>query len=187
VVTFDGRFAPILYASASYVAAIVPYEVAGSTSTSVALNFTNQFNNQFPTPISVPVATSAPGLFTLDSSGNGQVVAINQDGTVNGPTNPAARGSVVLLYETGEGSTAPAVPNGTITAGRFLPGPILPVTLAIGNQPARVIYAASFPGTVAGVMQIEAVIPSGVTPGAVPVVVTVGTVASQATATINVK
>ena len=85
-------------------------------------------------------------MFTLDSSGNGQVVAINQDGTVNGPTNAAARGSVVLLYATGEGATAPAVPNGTITAGRFFPGPILPVTLAIGNQPARVIYAATVPG-----------------------------------------
>ncbi|MCU1339669.1 MAG: hypothetical protein JWO19_5250 [Bryobacterales bacterium] len=187
VVTFDGRFAPLLYASASYVAAIVPYEVAGSTSTSVALNFTNQFNTQFPTPISVPVATSAPGLFTLDSSGNGQVVAINQDGTVNGTANAAARGSVVLLYATGEGSTAPVVQDGAITSGRFAPGPILPVTLAIGGQAARVIYAASFPGTVAGIMQIEAIIPSGVTPGAVPVVVTVGTVASQATATLNVK
>jgi len=187
VVTFDGHLAPLLYASASYVAAIVPYEVAGSTTTSIALNFSNQFNSQLPAPISVPVATSAPGLFTLDSSGSGQVVAINQDGTVNGPTNPAARGSVVLLYATGEGSTAPTVPDGAITAGRFLPGPILPVTLAIGNQPARVIYAASFPGTVAGVLQIEAVIPSGVTPGAVPVVATVGTVASQATATISVK
>jgi uncharacterized protein (TIGR03118 family) len=187
VVSFDGHLAPILYASASYIAAIVPYEVAGSKSTSIATNFTNQFNNDFPTPISVPVATSAPGLFTLDSSGNGQVVAINQDGTVNGPTNAAAQGSPVLLYATGEGSTAPVVPDGAITVGRFLPGPVLPVTLAIGNQPARVIYAASFPGTVAGVMQIEAVIPSGLTPGAVPVVVTVGTVASQATATLNVK
>jgi len=187
VVTFDGHFAPILYTSASYIAAIVPYEVASSASTTVAINFGNQFNSSFPTPISVPVAASAPGLFTLDSSGNGQVVAINQDGTVNGPANPAARGSVVLLYATGEGSTAPAVPNGTITTGRFFPGPILPVTLAIGNQPARVIYAASFPGTVAGIMQIEALIPSAVTPGSVPVVVTVGSAGSQTTATLNVK
>lgn len=186
-VAFDGHAAPILYASASYVAAIVPYEVAGSTTTSVALNFTNQFNTQIPAPLSVPVATSAPGLFTLNSSGDGQVVAINEDGTVNGPANPASRGSVVLLYATGEGSTAPAVQTGAITAGRFIPGPILPVTLAIGNQTARVIYAASFPGTVAGVMQIEALIPSGVTPGTVPVIVTVGTVASQATATLSVK
>jgi uncharacterized protein (TIGR03437 family) len=187
VVAFDGRLAPILYASASYVAAIVPYEVSGSISTSITLNFTNQFNSVFPTALTVPVATSAPGLFTLDSSGNGQVVAINQDGTVNGTANPAARGSVVLLYATGEGSTAPAGQNGAITSGRFAPGPILPVTLAIGGQPARVIYAASLPGTVAGVMQIEAIIPNGVTPGPVPVVVTVGTVGSQPTATLNVK
>ncbi len=187
VVTFDGHFAPILYASASYVAAIVPYEVAGSAATLVSLNFTNQFNSNFPTPISVPLTASAPGLFTLDSSGKGQVVAINQDGTVNGPTNAAAQGSAVLLYATGEGSVAPAVPDGTVTSGRFLPGPILPVTLTIGNQAARVIAAASFPGTVAGVMQIEAIIPSGLTPGAVPVVVTVGTAASQAAATLTVK
>lgn len=187
VVTFDGRFAPILYASASFVAAIVPYEVAGNTSTLVALNFTNQFNSQFPTPISVPVAASAPGMFTLDESGNGEVVAVNQDGTINGTANPAARGSVVLLFATGEGTVDPAVPDGAITAGRIVPGPVLPVTLSIGNQPAKVISAESSPGTVAGVMQIEAIVPSGITAGIVPVVVTVGTVASQATATLSVK
>jgi uncharacterized protein (TIGR03118 family) len=186
-VAFDGHPAPILYASASYVAVIVPYEVAGATTTSVTLNFTNQFNSQIPAPLSVPVATSAPGLFTLDESGNGEVVAINQDGTVNGTANAAARGSVVLLYATGEGSVDPAVQDGAITVGRFFPGPILPVTLTIGAQPAKVIYAASFPGTVAGVMQIEAIIPAGITAGTVPVLLTVGTVASQATATINVK
>jgi uncharacterized protein (TIGR03118 family) len=186
-VAFDGHLAPILYASASYVAAIVPYEIAGATTTNVTLNFTNQFNSQVPPPLSVPVATSAPGLFTSDASGNGQVIAINQDGTVNGPTNAASRGSVVLLYATGEGVTAPTPPDGAITAGRFVPGPLLPVTVAIGGQPAKVIFAASFPGTVAGVMQIEAVVPSGATTGTVPVVVTVGTVASQATATLSVK
>jgi uncharacterized protein (TIGR03118 family) len=186
-VAFDGHPAPILYASASGVAVIVPYEIAGSTTTSVTVNFTNKFNSQIPAPLSVPVAASAPGLFTLDYSGSGQVVAINQDGTVNSPTNPAARGSVVLLYATGEGVTAPLPQDGAITVGRFVPGPILSVTLAIGNQPAKVIYAASFPGTVAGVMEVEAVIPSGITAGTVPVVVTVGTVASQATATLSVK
>jgi uncharacterized protein (TIGR03437 family) len=126
-------------------------------------------------------------MFTLDESGNGEVVAVNQDGTINGTANPAARGSVVLLFATGEGTVDPAVPDGAITAGRIVPGPVLPVTLSIGNQPAKVISAASSPGTVAGVMQIEAIVPSGITAGIVPVVVTVGTVASQATATLSVK
>jgi uncharacterized protein (TIGR03437 family) len=115
-------------------------------------------------------------------------VAINQDGTVNTAANAAARGSVVLLYATGEGATAPTVADGAITvAGRIVPGPILPVSLTIGGVPARVISAESAPGSVAGVMQIEAIVPTGVSPGAAAVVVTVGTASSQAGVTLNVK
>ena len=185
-VTFDGHAAPMLYASASAVAVIVPYEVSG-TSTSVGVSFVNATNNQVPTAVSVPLAASAPGVFTSDASGSGVAVAINQDGTVNSASNAAARGSVVLLYATGEGATAPAVADGAITTGRIVPGPILPVTLSIGGVPARVISAESAPGSVAGVMQIEAIVPTSVAPGAAAVVVTVGTASSQAGVTLNVK
>ena len=186
-VSFDGRAAPMLYSSASAVAVIVPYEVSG-TSTSVAVSFVNAFNNQTPAAVPVQLAASAPGVFTSDTSGSGAAVAINQDGTVNTAANAAARGSVVLLYATGEGATAPSAADGAITvAGRIVPGPILPVTLTIGGVPARVISAESEPGAVAGVMQIEAIVPTGVSPGAAAVVVTVGTASSQAGVTLNVK
>ncbi len=185
-VTFDGRPAPMLYASASAVAVIVPYEVSG-TSTSVSVSFVNAFNNQTPAAVPVQLAASAPGVFTSDASGSGVAVAINQDGTVNTAANAAARGSVVLLYATGEGATAPAVADGAITTGRIVPGPILPVTLTIGGLPARVISAESEPGAVAGVLQIEAIVPTGVSPGAAAVVITVGTASSQAGVTLNVK
>ena len=51
----------------------------------------------------IPVAAASPGLFTLDSSGSGQVAAINQDGTVNGPSHPAPWNTVVSFYGTGAG------------------------------------------------------------------------------------
>ena len=186
-VTFNGTPAPILYASASTVATIVPYELGGAPSASVVLKFANAFNNVAPAAFTAQVAFTAPGLFTLDASGAGQAVAINQDGTVNGSANAAAKGSAVLLYGTGEGSTAPSGQNGSITAGRILPGPIFPVSLTIGGLPARVISAASAPGTVAGILQVEAIIPNGVSTGAVPVVMTVGSGNSQTGVTLSVK
>jgi len=186
-VTFNGNPAPILYASASTIATIVPYELGGFTSASVVVKFTNAFNNVAPAAFTQPVAFTAPGLFTLDASGSGQAVAINQDGTVNNATNAAVKGSAILLYGTGEGSTAPSGQNGLITTGRILPGPIFPVSLTIGGIPARVISAESSPGTVAGILQVEAIIPTGVATGPVPVVLTVGTTNSQSGVTLNVK
>jgi uncharacterized protein (TIGR03118 family) len=186
-VTFNEVPAPILYASASTVAAIVPYELAGSPTADIVLKFTNQFNNQMPTAYRAQVALTAPGIFTLDTSGTGPAVAINQDGTVNSAANAAAQGSAVLLFATGEGPTAPPGQNGAITGGRILPGPVLPVSLTIGGQPARVISATSAPGSVAGVMQIEAIVPSGIATGAVPVVLTVNTTNSQTGVTLSVR
>ena len=51
---------------------------------------------------------SSPGIFTLNSSGSGQAAVVNENGTVNGPENPAPRGTVVSIYGTGEGQTTPS-------------------------------------------------------------------------------
>jgi uncharacterized protein (TIGR03437 family) len=61
----------------------------------------------------VLVAANSPGFFTLSQDGKGQAAARNQDGiTVNGPANPAPRGSIISLYGTGQGQVSPAVPDG---------------------------------------------------------------------------
>ena len=69
---------------------------------------------------------------------------------------------------------------------RILRTPQLPVSLTIGGQTAHLLYAGTAIGAVQGVMQIEALIPSGLT-GAVPVVLTVGSTTSQSNVTISVK
>ena len=49
----------------------------------------------------LPVQDDGPGgIFTMDQSGTGQGAILNQDGTVNGPGNPAAKGSVVSIFAT---------------------------------------------------------------------------------------
>jgi uncharacterized protein (TIGR03437 family) len=80
------------------------------------------------------------GLFTLDSSGTGNLAAVLEDGSINSASNPARRGSIVALWGTG-----------------FASGP---VTAAIGGQAAEVLYAAQAPGAVMGLFQINVRIPA---------------------------
>jgi uncharacterized protein (TIGR03118 family) len=172
--------APILYASASQVDAIVPYALGGASSATIVLNYGAQ-----QLTMQAPVALSAPGVFTANFSGSGQATALNPDGTVNSPTNPSASGSVITLFATGQGPVLPPGEDGVVD-DRILSTPQLPVSLTIGGQTADVLYAGTGPGLVQGVMQVEAVIPSSLT-GAVPVVLTVGSAGSQANVTISVQ
>lgn len=180
-VVFNGTPAPILYASATQVAAVVPYQTSGPIVKVVA-----QYLDQISAPITLSVASSAPGLFTLDSSGRGQAAALNADGSGNTAGNPAGVGSFISLFATGEGQTSPAGVDG-LPASAPAPQPVLPVTVTIGEQRAEVQYAGGAPGLVAGVMQINVQIPSGIQTGnAVPVMVTVGSASSQTGVTIAV-
>jgi uncharacterized protein (TIGR03437 family) len=61
------------------------------------------------------------------------------------------------------------------------------VKVTIGGKTATVNFAGGAPGSVAGVIQVNAQIPSGITVGgAVPVVVQVGTSNSQPGVTLAV-
>ena len=171
--------APILYCSASQTSVIVPYGLAGFSTANVVVNYKGQITTQ------VPVALAAPGIFTGNFSGSGAAVALNADGTVNSATNAASAGSVITLFATGEGPEYPPGEDGVVN-DRILRTPQLPVSLTIGGQTAHVLYAGTAIGAVQGVMQIEALIPTGLT-GAAPVVLTVGSATSQANVTISVK
>jgi uncharacterized protein (TIGR03437 family) len=175
-VLFNGTPAPVLYASATQVNAIVPFGITGSTA-QIAV----QYQSQASASTAVSVVPAAPGVFILNSSG--QAAVLNQSGSVNGAATPAKAGSTISLFATGGGQTSPAAPDGSIaTAAVSL---ALPVTATIGGQPATVQYAGAAPGLVAGVVQVNVQIPSGTPAGsAVPVVVQIGTVSSQAGATI---
>jgi uncharacterized protein (TIGR03437 family) len=177
-----GLAAPLLYVSSSQINAIVPYNVAGNDGTLVTVQNSTGFSSW-----GVPVAPSVPGMFTLDASGVGRDAVLNQDNTVNDVTRPAARGSIIQIYATGEGDTSPPGVTGSVTHGD-LKKPLLPVTVTIGKFDAAVQYAGSAPEAVAGLFQVNAVVPQGVTAGpAVPITVTVGSARSQDGVTIAVQ
>jgi uncharacterized protein (TIGR03437 family) len=181
-VQFDGIAAPMLYASATQVAAIVPYEVTGGSAQAAVT-----YQGQTSSPATVSLAGSAPGLFTIGSTGQGQAAAVNQNGTINSPSTPAPIGSVISLFATGEGQTMPGGVDGK-PATPPLPFPSLPVSVTIGGMTLNGLqFVGGVPGQVAGLLQINAVIPTGVTPGStVPVVIGVGGATGQPGVTIAV-
>jgi uncharacterized protein (TIGR03437 family) len=181
-VTFDGVAAPLLYAAQGQINAVVPFSVAGKATTALAL--TTPDGTRFRTTL--PVGAAAPAIFALDSSGQGAI--LNSDFSVNSAAHPAARGSTVAIYATGTGSLAPAVADGVVIPATGPPLSGTPITVNIGGQTAVVSYQGAAPGLVAGVMQINAQIPTGVTPGsAVPVSISAGGVAGLATVTMAVQ
>jgi len=182
-VFFNGYAAPMIYALNSQLSAIVPYEVAGQASVSVVVVYQGSASAPFP----VTVAAAKTAIFTNDSSGHGQGAILNEDYSRNGPANPAPRGQYVFIYGTGEGVTTPPGVDGRIS-GIPLPSVNLACSATIGGQSAATNYCGEAPGATAGVVQVNALIPDSVIPGAtVPVAISIGGVASQAGVTIAVK
>jgi uncharacterized protein (TIGR03437 family) len=179
-VLFNGTAAPVMYTSATQVSAIVPYAAPG-VSTQVVV----QYQGLSTAPVSVPLAATAPGIFTADGTGRGAAAVINRDGSSNNSGSPAPPGSVVTFFATGEGVTVPAGVDGRVT-GTVLPKPVAPVTATIGGVPATVLFAGEAPNDVAGVMQVNVTVPTNLPAGAVPLVLTVGAASSQPGVTIAV-
>ncbi len=182
-VMFDGFAAPLVYAESDQVAAVVPYEVAGETSTKVQVFYQSQNSNV----LTVPVVAAAPGIFTLNYSGTGPGTVLNQDGTVNSAANPAAGGSSVYVYATGEGQTSPAGVDGQLD-GSPAPMPVQAVTATIGGVSATVMSAGGVTGSVPGILEVVLQVPP-TTPAtnAAPVLLNIGGATSQAGVTIAVK
>jgi uncharacterized protein (TIGR03437 family) len=172
-VLFDGVAAPVVYALATQTSVMVPYEVAGRVTTSVVV----VYQGVQSAPLVYSVQPAVPGIYTQNLQGFGPGAILNQDGvTVNGPGTPAAKGSVVSVYMTGEGQTSPGGVTGAI-APVNVPAPWkqprLMATATIGNLPALVQYYGSAPGLVSGVMQVNVQIPANAPSGpTVPIVIT---------------
>lgn len=182
-VTFDGAPSPLLYVSAGQINAVVPYELANSTT-----QFMVSYNGQSYGPVTIPVNAAVPAIFTSTETGHGQAAVFNQDGTLNSISNPAARGSIITFYVEGAGAMSPGVPDGSVTGYSGEPAPALPVTVSIRGVTATTQYAASAPGYVSGLIQVNVVVPTSIDFGnLVPLMLTVGNFSSQLDVTVALK
>ncbi len=173
-VSFDTVPAPILYASDTQINAVVPFEVFDPAVLAV------MSGGQTIAIAKLPLVAAVPAVFTINQSGTGQGAILNQDGSVNSPSNPAARGSVVSLWMTGAGSMNAIVLDGSIgPLNPPFPAPALGVSAWINQSQASVLFAGQAPALVAGIIQVNLQIPLAATTGsAVPIAVKVGGIVS---------
>jgi uncharacterized protein (TIGR03437 family) len=109
-VLFNGVAAPLLFAQANQVNAIVPFEVLQQGDTaSVQISHSGQTAQT----VTVSVVKKQPGIFTVGGTGSGQAIVQNTDGTLNSSSNLAAKGSMISILATGAGQTTPILPDGT--------------------------------------------------------------------------
>jgi uncharacterized protein (TIGR03437 family) len=187
-VLFNGIAAPMIYASSTQVSAVVPYEMAPVVSPTVWIKYAGQTSNAYQ----LTTTTTVPGLFTQNASGSGPGAILNQDNSVNGPGNRAAKGSIAQVYMTGEGQTNPPSVTGAITTAtlpppQVTPAPALPIMVWIAGQSVPYTYAGEAPGLVAGMMQINVQIPSNAPSGALSIVVSIGGNTSQNGVSVSVQ
>jgi uncharacterized protein (TIGR03437 family) len=156
--------APIYYVSPGQVNIQIPYETEpGITTLTVGNPYVNVNYN-------LKIVAAAPGIFM-------------SNGFTAAPFSSAARGQITTLFITGEGQVSPSLTDGTTpsssTPTTRLPKPKLPVSLTVGGQNATIDFIG-IPSGLVGVTQINYEVPATTPLGVQPVIVTVGTVASQA-------
>lgn len=163
-ILFNGVPAPLVYVSDKQSSAIVPYAVAGRSSVDVQVEYRGVRSGV----VTMPVLPSRPGIFTQDGAGRGQGAILNEDGSLNSPSNPARRGSLISIFATGGGEAAPGVVDGQIL-GDITPRTSLPVSIFfdLGNnehlvqqKQGEVLYAGGVPGSVAGLLQVNVRVPA---------------------------
>src|SRR6185437_11146963 len=167
--SINGVPAPLLYVSPDQINAQIPFETQPGSATATVKSAGT------PTAtLSVSISPAAPGLFT---TGKNQAAAQNADGSLNSLENPAAVGSAIAVYLTGEGAVSPAVSTGSPAPSKPLAIAIYPVTATLGGQPANISFSGLSPGS-AGLFQVNLTVPS-LASGSYPLVISVNGVASN--------
>ncbi|HWE52691.1 MAG TPA: matrixin family metalloprotease [Bryobacteraceae bacterium] len=194
-VTFDGFPAPIFFDGVgNQINLQVPFEVAGKTSTQVVVSYFGSTS----TAITLPVVPMHPALFTFPAAPAAYAANVAADGSVstNLVTNPAARGSLIIVVGTGIGLPsyqAPGTANPILTGA---PAPVPPTanlnangwTCKIGGIDAPVAYAAWFNGFTAEAEWYVTVPATLAATGAVPIQFTSSTGATtQSNLTVYLK
>lgn len=168
----DNRPAHILYSTPNQTAIIAPSTLSPGTPAKLTLTRAQQET----LPYALRVIPALPGIFTQDGSGRGPAAALNQDASFNTAQQPAAPGSIVVLYGTGLGPLLQPLPDGQPAAAAslalaFQSGQL---TATVEGQPATILYAGSAPGLIAGVDQINLQLPPTLPAGEVRVQLTAG-------------
>ena len=176
-ILFDTYFAPLISVENNQATVVVPYELAGQTSTLIQAKRKSVFSNL----LQVPVAQAAIGVFTKPVPIPKVGAILNVDGTTNTPENPATPGTAVTVFYTGDGQTNPPTATNSVNpaSGPQAAAGLL-LTATIGGSTAMVNAYGPTPGSFAGLSTAVIAIPSLLGPGPQALVLSTDPSSSQA-------
>lgn len=156
-VLIDNVAAPIYFAGPSgsqfQINCLVPYATSGAAATIVVQSGSASSNT-----VTVPVAATSPGVYSLTSNGCGTGAILHADYTEVTTAKPAQASETVLIYLTGLGAVTPAVADGTAAGSDPLSFTVNAPLVYVGDEQAQVIYSGMAPGF-PGLYQINVTLP----------------------------
>ena len=182
--TLAGAALPLYYVSAGQVNAVVPYFAAQSLDSPQSLVVSR---NGVPAAMTVNLVAYQPGIFSTAANGAGQGAIQNASYQLVDSSHPAQAGDTILIYCQGLGPvTNPPAPGAISASGSTT---VTTPKVYIDGIPAQVVYSGLSPDSVQ-LYQVNAVVPQGISSGAVNVYLTVtdprsGAVLQSNTVTIN--
>jgi uncharacterized protein (TIGR03437 family) len=163
-VTVNGETASVLAALPFQVNAQIPFDIPAGMATVTVTSSAGSASAQ------VAISAVAPAIFSISAT---QAAITNQDNTLNTSSNPAMRGSTIVIYGTGLGAVGSA--NGLSPVKTS-------ASVFIGGIQVAPAFAGLTPGAV-GLYQVNVVVPSTLPPGlALPIYIKQSGVSSNVVA-----
>ncbi len=158
--TVNGKAAPIYLVSPTQISLVVPYSTSGSTATIVVTS-----NNVASNSVDVPLAATAPGIFSLTQNGLGDGAVLHANYSVVNADSPALPGEIVQVFLSGMGSVTPSVADGAAAPGtQPFAAVTAPTAVTIGGQSAQISFNGLTP-LLASLYQLNVKVPSNLPPG----------------------
>lgn len=175
-VTVNNEPAPLFYVGTTQIDAQMPWDIPGNALATVVVTNTGANGTTSNAAAVYVPAQATPGVSFFSTN---RAAVINQDGSTNDATHPAAVNDEEVLYFTGGG---PVTPAGPLVSGAAAPSGLSPVTdpnasLTVGGVAAHMIYVGLTP-TAVGLYQANFNVPQ-LTAGTYPVVITISGQASN--------
>ena len=162
-----GAAVPAISVASTSITATVPMSMALGGAVEVQVQSGGGSSNK----VLMPLAGASPGIFSQDGSGYGQAYVLNQDGTLNRPSDPTAPGNQITIFATGvgpvsitQGNAATQFPVSVFFEGQAatniaaavgpvdgLPGNVYQITVTVPNPPTATPYNPYFNMQVDGV------------------------------------
>jgi len=199
-VLFNGQPAPLLLVSPGQINFMIP--MSAPTSGTADVQVVRQSTGQILTDGLVAMNAVSPAIFAgalancaLAGGRCKQAAVVNDaDGTVNSPTNPAAAGSYISIYATGQGFVQGAPPDGDIPRAGLVSTSAVPKVFinacyvddsnCTHETGVDTVQFSGLSPQFPGVWQINVRIPKTTGPGAqVPLFIVMNNVTSQAAPT----